>query len=226
MMTRKHTVLIVDDHPLFREGLKSLIDRSSGYEVIGEAGSGEEALRMARSLRPDLVTMDVSLPQMSGIDCVRHLVQLFPQSRVLVVSMHAKFDYIAEAFRAGAKGYLVKDSASGRLIEALDALSRGDSFLDGNVSHEVVAKILAGAESETAIHDEKYGLLTPREQQVMRLVVEGVTSREIAEKLSLSPKTVENHRANLMKKLDVHNRMELVRYAARLGLIDVEQWIE
>ncbi|PLX86546.1 MAG: DNA-binding response regulator [Desulfuromonas sp.] len=225
-MTRKHTVLIVDDHPLFREGLKSLIDRSSGYEVIGEAGSGEEALRMARSLRPDLVTMDVSLPQMSGIDCVRHLVQLFPQSRVLVVSMHAKFDYIAEAFRAGAKGYLVKDSASGRLIEALDALSRGDSFLDGNVSHEVVAKILAGAESETAIHDEKYGLLTPREQQVMRLVVEGVTSREIAEKLSLSPKTVENHRANLMKKLDVHNRMELVRYAARLGLIDVEQWIE
>ncbi len=222
-MTTKKRVLIVDDHPLFREGLKSLVERSAGYETVGEAGSGAEALALARDLKPDLVTMDVSLPDMSGIEAVREIVRVIPSVRILMLSMYPKFDYVADAFKAGAKGYVVKEATSARLIQAMDALSRGEHFLDGQVSQDIVAK-LAGSGKDTRVQDERYGLLTSREQQVMRLVTEGVPSREIASRLNLSAKTVENHRANLMKKLGVHSKMELVRYAARLGLIDLEQW--
>ena len=221
----KKRVLIVDDHPMFREGLRSLIERSAGYETAAEAGSGEEALRLARELKPELVTMDVSLPDMSGIEATRGIIGLLPEVKVLMLSMHPRFEYVAEAFRAGAKGYVVKEATSSKLVQAMDAISRGEYFLDSNVSQEVVTKLVASqGEHENLIHDERYGLLSPREQQIMRLVAEGVPTREIATRLELSGKTVENHRANLMKKLDVHNRMELVRYAARLGLIDVEGW--
>lgn len=223
-MPDKKRVLIVDDHPLFRDGLRSLIERSAGYETAGEAGSGEEALRLALELRPGLVTMDVSLPDMSGIEAARQITGVLPEARILMLSMHPRFEYVAEAFRAGAKGYVVKEATSSKLVQALDAISRGEYFLDGNVSQEVITKLVTGGEKESLIHDERYGLLSPREQQVMRLVAEGVPSREIAARLNLSAKTVENHRANLMKKLGVHNKMELVRYAARLGLIDLEGW--
>ncbi|MCM2356891.1 MAG: response regulator transcription factor [Geobacteraceae bacterium] len=223
-MPEKKRVLIVDDHPLFRDGLKGLVERSAGYETVGEAGSGAEALSLARELQPDLITMDVSLPDMSGIDAVREIIRVVPSVRILMLSMYPKFDYVAEAFKAGAKGYVVKETTSARLVQAMDALCRDEYFLDGQVSQDIVAKLVAGAGKETAIQDERYGLLSPREQQVMRLVAEGVPSREIAARLDLSAKTVENHRANLMKKLGVHSKMELLRYAARLGLIDVESW--
>lgn len=220
----KKRVLIVDDHPLFRDGLKTLVERSAGYETVGEAGNGEEALRLASELKPELVTMDVSLPDMSGIEAARKMTALLPQVKVLMVSMHPRFEYVAEAFKAGAKGYVVKEATSARLIQAMDTLCRDEFFLDGQVSQDIVAKLTAGAGKETAVQDERYGLLSSREQQVMRLVAEGMPSRAIAAHLNLSAKTVENHRANLMKKLDVHSKMELVRYAARLGLIDLEQW--
>ena len=223
-MPVKKRVLIVDDHPLFRDGLKSLIERSAGYETTGEAGSGAEAIHLARELKPELITMDVSLPDMSGIEAARQIAGVLPEARILMLSMHPRFEYVAEAFRAGARGYVVKEATSAKLVQALDAISRGEYFLDGNVSHEVISKLMAGGEKESLIHDERYGLLSPREQQVMRLVAEGVASREIAARLDLSAKTVENHRANLMKKLGVHSKMELVRYAARLGLIDLEGW--
>jgi len=222
----KKSVLIVDDHPLFREGLKGLVDRSSGYQAIGEAGNGREALQLALDLRPEIVTMDVSLPDMTGVEVTRELTRLFPGMKVLIVSMHPKFEVVAEAFQAGALGYVVKEATSAKLVQAMDTIARGEHYLDGQVSQEVVGKLLSGPDQDKGIVDEKYGLLTRREQQIMRLVAEGASSRRIAELLNLSPKTVENHRANLMKKLGVHNRMELVRYAARLGLIDVEQWKE
>lgn len=225
-MLRKMRVLIVDDHPVFREGLKSLVDRSEGYLVAGEASSGEEALEVIPDLMPDMLTLDISLPEMSGIETARIAMERFPEVQILMLSMHQKFEYIADSFRAGAKGYVVKDAAGGKLIEALDALYRGDFYLDGKASQEVVRHLISSPEREAEIHDEGYGLLSPREQQIMRLVVEGSTTREIAVSLDLSPKTVENHRANLMKKLNVRSKMELVRYAARMGLIDVEQWKE
>jgi len=220
----KKRVMIVDDHPLFREGLKSLVERSANYQTVGEAGSGAEALSMALELKPDLVTMDVSLPDMSGIEVVRSLMKSLPSTRILMLSMYPKFDYVADAFKAGAKGYVVKETTSARLIQGFDALCRGEFFVDGQVSQDLVTKLTQGPARETAIQDEGYNLLTPREQQVLRLVAEGVSTRDIAERIGLNPKTVENHRTNLMKKLDVHSRMELVKFAARLGLIDMDSW--
>lgn len=225
-MSEKKRVLIVDDHPVFREGLKSLVDRSENYLVVGEASSGEEALEVIPELFPDLLTLDISLPKMSGVETARIVTERFPEVGILMLSMHQKYEYVSDSLRAGAKGYVVKDAAGGKLIEALDSVCRGDFYLDGKSSQEVVRQLLTAKEKESEVHDENYGLLSPREQQVMRMVVEGSTTREIAQKLDLSPKTVENHRANLMKKLNVRSKMELIRYAARMGLIDVEQWKE
>ncbi|MBE9530289.1 MAG: response regulator transcription factor, partial [Proteobacteria bacterium] len=172
-MGTKKTILIVDDHPLFSEGLKSLILRNTGFEVVGEAGNGREGLRMSKQLKPDLVVMDISLPDKSGIDLTRDIRSHLSETRVIIVSMHSKINYISEAFRAGASGYVVKESAADRLIQGLKAVSRGEYYLDSSLSHKVV-KILAGLpEKEARITDARYEALTPREQQVMRLLAEG-----------------------------------------------------
>ncbi|BEH11744.1 response regulator transcription factor [Geobacter sulfurreducens subsp. ethanolicus] len=224
-MYAKKRVMIVDDHPLFRDGLRGLVSRSADYQAVGEAGSGTEALRQMEKCRPDLITMDISLPDMSGIDAAREIHRMAPHVKILMVSMHPRYEFIADAFKAGASGYVVKEATSARLIQAMDALSRGEFFLDGQVSQEVVQRIFSGSQADGGgSADERYTLLTPREQQVMRMIVEGATSRQIAESLDLTLKTVENHRTNLMRKLQVHNKLELVRYAARLGLIDLESW--
>ncbi len=223
-MKSKKTILIVDDHPLFREGLKSLIARSSKFEVVGEGGTGREALRLAKKLKPDLVVMDISLPDRSGLDVTRDLRNLLSETRIIIVSMHSKIDHITEAFRAGATGYVVKESAADRLLQGLDIVSKGEYFLDSSLSPEVVYKLMESPENKTKINDARYDSLTPREQQVMRLLAEGLSAKGIAERLFISPKTVENHRANIMNKLDLHSAMELVRYSARLGLIDVDLW--
>lgn len=223
-MEGKSRVIIVDDHPLFREGVKGLVERTSEYNCIGEAGSGAEALALARELKPELMTMDISLPDMSGIEAVRQIMRELPSVKILMLSMHPKFEYVAEALRAGARGYVMKEATSTRLVAAMDALRRGEYFLDGQVSQDIVANLGAPGQGDATVCDERYALLSPREQQVMRLVAEGGVIRQIAADLGLSVKTVENHLTNLMKKLDVHSRMELVRYAARLGVIDLEQW--
>jgi DNA-binding NarL/FixJ family response regulator len=220
----KKTILIVDDHPLFREGLKSLISRNTGFEVVGEAGNGREGLRMIKKLKPDLVVMDISLPDKSGIDLTRDIGSLLSETRVMIVSMHSKINHISEAFRAGASGYVVKESAADRLIQGLEAISRGEYYLDSSLSHKVVKKLMEFPEKEAKITDARYETLTPREQEVMRLLAKGISTKKIAEKLFISPKTVENHRANIMNKLELHGTMELIRYAARLGLIDVDLW--
>jgi DNA-binding NarL/FixJ family response regulator len=222
----KRKVLIVDDHPLFREGLKSLIVRDSRFEVVGEAGSAAEALRVAVELKPDLAVVDISLPDRSGIDVTRGMRSLLPNIGILIVSMHSKIDYITEAFQAGAIGYMVKESASDKLVQGLEAVSKGEYFLDSSLSFNVVKRLMDLPKKEARIIDNRYGALTPREQQIMRLLAEGLSTKEVASNLFISPKTVENHRANIMEKLNLHSRIELVRYAAKLGLIDVDLWKE
>ena len=225
-MVQNKTILIIDDHPLFREGLKAIIGRDAHFDVVGEAGNAREGLRMAKKLEPDLVLVDISLPDQSGIQLTREIRTLLPNTRILIVSMHSKIDYIAEAFQAGATGYVVKESAAERLIKGLEYVSRGEYFLDSSMSRQVVKRLMESPAKDEKITDAAYGSLTPREQEVMRLLAEGLSRKEIGEKLFISPKTVENHRTNIMNKLDLHSTIELIRYAAKLGLIDVDLWKE
>jgi DNA-binding NarL/FixJ family response regulator len=224
VVQQKKTILIVDDHPLFREGLKSLLKEEAAFEVVGEAGSCAQSLEKAAALRPDMILMDISLPDGSGIEATRSLRGRYPKCRIAILSMHAKIDYITEAFRAGATGYVVKESAAERLVDCLNAVSRGEYFIDASISHKVVESLMRFDRMQAKVTDAGYGTLTPREQQLMRLLAEGLSPKQIGEKLCISPKTVENHRTNIMSKLELHSTMDLVRYAARLGLIDVDLW--
>jgi len=223
-VAEQKSIIIIDDHPLFREGLKTIISRDDRFKVVGEAGSGHEGLEMTKRLKPDLVIVDISLPDQSGIQLTRELRQFLSETKILIVSMHSKIDYIAEAFQAGATGYVVKESASERLLQGLKSVAKGDYYLDSSVSHAVVENLMKSPLKAAKITDADYATLTPREQEVMRFLAEGLSSKAVAEKLFISPKTVENHRANIMNKLGLHSTIELVRYAAKLGLIDVDLW--
>jgi DNA-binding NarL/FixJ family response regulator len=223
-VAEQKSIIIIEDHPLFREGLKTIISRDDRFKVVGEAGTGYEGLEMTKRLKPDLVIVDISLPDQSGIQLTRDLRQLLSETKILIVSMHSKIDYIAEAFQAGATGYVVKESASERLLQGLKSVAKGDYYLDSSVSHSVVENLMKSPLKAAKITDADYATLTPREQEVMRFLAEGLSSKAVAEKLFISPKTVENHRANIMNKLGLHSTIELVRYAAKLGLIDVDLW--
>ncbi len=220
----KKRVLIVDDHPLFREGLKSIIENSESFEVAGEASNGSEGLKQAKKLQPDLVIVDISLPDISGIQLTNEIRNQVPETRIMVVSMHSEINYISEAFQAGATGYVVKESATERLLQGLEAVSNGEYFLDNSISHQVVENIMRTSGKLSNVSDADYGTLTPREQEITRLLAEGISTKEIAAKLFISPKTVANHRANILQKLGLHSTIELIKYAARLGLIDVGIW--
>lgn len=218
-------IMIVDDHPLFREGLKTIISREDKFSVTAEAGNGKEGVRLAKKHKPSIMIVDISMPGKNGIQMVREVKDLLPETSFLIISMHSEAEYIVEAFRAGATGYMIKESAASNLIQGLETIQRGELFLDSALSQEVVYKLLQDSSGRENEAREPYSTLTSREQEVMRMLAEGLSTREVAAKLFISPKTVENHRTNLMKKLELSSAVELVRYAARLGLIDLEAWV-
>jgi len=225
-VSSRKRILIIDDHPLFREGLKSIIAGDRHFTVEGEAGDSRNGFAMAKKIKPDVALVDISLPDESGMQLTRRIREALPDTRVMIVSMHSKIDYIVEAFQAGATGYVVKESAAGRLVQGLHAVIQGEYFLDSSISHEVVERLMKLPVREARVSDTDYGRLTPREQEIMRMLAEGLPKSEIADRLCISIKTVENHRSNIMKKLDLHSAMDLVRYAAKLGLIDIDLWKE
>ncbi|MBW1727143.1 MAG: response regulator transcription factor [Deltaproteobacteria bacterium] len=216
-MAQKKTILIIDDHPLFREGLKAIIGRNHRFEVVG-------GLQKAKELKPDLALVDMSLPDQSGIQLTREIKNALPKTRIMIITMHSKVDYIVKAFQAGATGYVIKESTSERLLQGIDTVLKGEYFMDSSVSHRVVEKLMEFPEKEMKMTDASYDTLTRREQEIMVLLAQGLSNKQIAEKLFISPKTVENHRSNILRKLNIHSTIELVRYAARLGIIDVDLW--
>jgi DNA-binding NarL/FixJ family response regulator len=205
-------VLIADDHGIVRSGVKLLLDRQPDIEVVAEAEDGVEAVQMAIKHRPDVAVLDVSMPRMTGIQATHEIKQQSPDTQVLILSMHDDERYLFEALRAGAAGYVVKRAADQDLVDAVRAAGRGEPFLTATAQQKLIRDFLDRDE-----HPEE---LTPREQEVVKLIAEAHTNREIAEILHLSEKTVENHRSNAMKKLGMRDRVELVRYAIRKGLIE------
>lgn len=224
MAAQKIRVIIIDDHPLFREGLKTILNRKSRYEVAGEAGSGHAGLRLVKNLKPDLVLLDLSLPDTRGLDLIRDILKASAASRILVVSMHSKIDYIAKAFQHGAMGYIVKESAAETLLNGVEHILKGNYYMDTSVSRQVVKKLAGLPAREIVSTKTGYEALTPREQEIMALLAEGMAVSQVAEALFISPKTAENHRSNIMRKLGLHSSIELVRYAVKIGLVDTDLW--
>jgi DNA-binding NarL/FixJ family response regulator len=208
-------VLIADDHGIVRSGLRLLLERQPDIEVIAEAADGAEAREIAVRERPDLAILDVRMPKLTGLQVTRELKKQAPEVSVLILSMHDDERYLFEALKAGASGYVLKTQADTDLMEAIRAVERGEPFLTPAAQQALIKDVLArGRQSE----DEEE--LTPREDEIVKLVAEAHTTRQIAEILHLSEKTVENHRGNAMRKLGMRDRVELVRYAIRRGLIE------
>lgn len=213
-------VLVVDDHPLFREGLRARIMRDTGLQIVEEAGTASEALLKTKELEPDLVVVDINLPDKNGIQLAQEIRNLHPETRIMIVSMYSDVDYVLDALHAGATGYVVKGSSSERLIEGLEAVAKGDHFLDSSLSCEIAKKLMELSSDATDHPHDIYDTLTPRQQEVMRLLATGFSNKKIAETLCISHKTVENHRSQIMEKLGLRNSVELGRFAASVGLVN------
>ena len=212
-------ILLCDDHLLIRASLKSLIGEFPGIDVVGEAGDGREALEHVARLRPNVVVMDIAMPGLNGLEATRRLVKEHPQVRVVMLSMHADESHVLQALRAGASGYVLKGSAPRELEMAIEAVARGEIFLSPAISKHVIDVYLSRPEGQTNSLD----LLTPRQREILQLIAEGKSSKQIAQMLDASVKTIESHRASLMERLDIHDVAGLVRYAIRHGLVSPEK---
>ncbi|TAK29739.1 MAG: response regulator transcription factor [Chloroflexota bacterium] len=213
-------VLLVDDHDILREGLRSLLGLQDSIHVVGEAADGREAIERVRELQPDVVIMDIAMPVMDGLEATRRIKKDSPDTKVLVLTQHSNKPYVFRILKAGASGYILKKTASARLVSAIKEVYSGNSFLDPAVTEMVIEQCLdslpEGAE------DARYEALSDREKDVLKLIAEGHTNQEVANALCISINTVLTHRTSLMRKLSIHNRTELIKYAIHMGLIEVE----
>jgi len=216
---RKIRLLLVDDHAVVRSGLRMLLEAQPDMLIVGEADTGVTALEKARECHPDVVLMDITMPDMSGIEATRHIKRACPNTAILALTMHEDETYFFEMLRAGASGYVPKRAAPDDLVSAIRTVHRGDVFLYPSLAKTLVQDYLRKVrEAGKPVIEER---LTPREQEVLTLIAEGLRNREIAEALSISVKTVSRHRENIMRKLNLHDRVELVKYAIEKGLIQV-----
>lgn len=209
-------VLIADDHGLVRAGIRALLEKQSTMEVVAEASNGREALRLVRQHQPDLVLMDIAMPELNGLEVVRQLVKDSPNVRSIILTMHADEEHVWQALQAGAAGYLVKGGSLAELELAIKSVAQGETYLSPGVSGPVIKEYIRRTGNEAEATDS----LTPRQREVLQMIAEGKTTKQIALVLSVSVKTVESHRAQLMKRLGVQDIASLVRHALRIGLVE------
>ncbi|MBF0477266.1 MAG: response regulator transcription factor [Deltaproteobacteria bacterium] len=215
-------VLIADDHAVVREGLKQIFEDQPDMVITCEAEDGLEAVEKVRTLQPDVAVVDLAMPRLGGLDAIGLIKEVAPDIKVVVLSMHSKETYVHQTLAAGALGYVLKASPMSDVLEAVRAAYRGEYFLSSKIRAEVVGVYLKSHVDPPT--PKGYDLLSEREQQVFRMVVEGNSTNQIADVLCLSPKTVEKHRANIMKKLGLRDRLEMVKFAVKIGLVDPELW--
>ena len=214
---RKTRILLADDHKLMRSGLKALIEQQPDLTVVGEADDGRQAVALATSLKPDLLVMDIGMPNLNGIEAARQITQANPGTAIVILSMHSDESYVLRALKAGAKGYLLKDSAESDLIRAVHVVAGGKSFFSPAVSKVLLDDYVRKLQRSGA--EDAYDLLTPREREILQLIAEGKSNKDAANLLNLSVYTVETHRSNIMEKLNLRGVPELILYAVRKGII-------
>ena len=214
---KKLRILLADDHTVMRTGLRVLLERQTSLEVVGEAENGRETIQLAASLRPDVVVMDVGMPVLNGIEATKTIVTEDPSIAVVILSMHADESYVMRALKAGARGYLLKDSAPADLLGAIQAVIQNKSFFSPKVSRILAEDYVRVLKQKGAV--DSYDLLTSREREILQLLAEGKANKEVAAALNISPYTVETHRSHILEKLNLHNPAELILYAVRKGII-------
>ena len=221
---RRIKVLIADDHILIREGLKQLIIKNdTNIEIVGEASNGWEVLQKVKDLKPHVALVDIGMPRLNGLEATRMIKEHVPETQVVIISMYSSEAYVHESLESGALGYVLKISPLSDIINAIKVARQGEYFLCSVINKEVIDVYLKNRQKNNDLNE--YNLLTEREQQVFRLIVQGNSTQEIAENLNISPKTVEKHRSNIMKKLNLHDIISMVKYAIKIGIIDPEIWI-
>src|SRR3990172_8549633 len=217
-MNRKHTVIIAEDHTILREGLKSLLSSNPDFEIIAEAGDGREAIRSVEKLKPDLILTDLSMPKMNGMEAIREFKKRSPRTKILVLTVHDAEEYILQTFKAGADGYVLKDSTHHQLVMAIRNVLMGKSYLSPGIADTVLEGYLEGR--KTLKSRSSWETLTRREREILKLIAEGYKNKEISKELCISVKTVEKHRANIMNKLNLHTATGLTGLAFEKGLVD------
>jgi DNA-binding NarL/FixJ family response regulator len=217
-MVNKLSIVLADDHTILREGLRALLTADSQFEVVGEARDGREAVRCVERLGPDLLLMDLSMPRMSGMDAIREIKKRYPDTKIIALTVHKTEEYLLTTLQAGADGFVLKDATHDELIMAIRNVMGGKSYLSPGVSEKIIEGYLKGKQSTRSL--TSWETLSQREREVLKLIAEGYKNKEIAGDLCISLKTVEKHRANLMKKLDLHNAAALTVYAMDKGLVN------
>jgi len=216
---KKVRLLVADDHKIFRQGIKKLLEEEPDLQVVGESADGRETVKKATELKPDIVLMDIAMANLNGLEATKQIKKVLPEVKVIMLTMHKNEEYVLQSFQAGASGYILKEGAVEELVSAIRSIYADKSFLSPTVSKTLVDAYLR--KMETGKTETPFDLLTDREREVLQLIAEGYTNREVAKQLFISVKTVEAHRAHIMQKLNIHDIAKLVKYAIQKGLVDL-----